>query len=161
MPYFQHCSNLHLREIIETGYRQVLSKSDVLFHEGKTGTAIYIILSGAIEMVSTRLEQCIRIHRAGELLGEAYILLSIPYVATARALEETSLFVIQKKHFEKLLLARPQLAEVLAEELSKEKAIYTEVRQKLQEMGLLDMNEHHYHFVGWVQARLKKLLGIQ
>ncbi len=87
-------------------------------------------------------------------------MLGLPYVATARALEETSVMSVHKNNFEKLLRSRTDLAEVLAQELSKEKEIYAQVRQQLQEMGLLDINMHHHGFVNWMQLRLKQLFNI-
>lgn len=161
VPYFQHCSDLRLREIIETGYRKVLAATETLFHEGEVGAAFYIILSGSIETIVTRLgNKQVKVYRAGELFGETSVMLGLPYQATARALEETSVMIIHKNNFEKLLRSRSDLAEVLAQELSKEQEIYAEVRQQLQEMGLLDINAHHHGFVNWVQLRLKQMLNI-
>jgi potassium efflux system protein len=159
-PYFQECSDLRLREIIETGYRKVLSQSEILVKEGEMTNAFYIVLSGAIETIVIRLNKHVTTYYAGDLFGEAPVMLGVPYIATARALEETNLFVIHTSSFEKLLRSRPQLAEMLAQELAKEKEVYAEVRQQLQDMGLLGMNEQHGHFVAWVQDRIKKLFNI-
>lgn len=160
VPYFQHCSDLRLREIIETGYRKQLEAAEILFHEGEIGTAFYIILSGSIETVVVRLgNKQVRVYQAGELFGEAPVMLNLPYQATARTLEETSVMLIHKNNFEKLLRSRTDLAELLSQELLKEQEIYAEVRQQLQDMGLLDINMHHHGFVDWVQLRLKQLFN--
>lgn len=161
VSYFRHCTDLRLREIIETGYRKQLNADEILFHEGEVGTAFYIILSGSIETIVMRLNnQRVKTYQAGELFGETPVMLGLPYQATARALEESSVMIIHKSNFERLLRSRPDLADVLAQELSKEQEIYAQVRQQLQEMGLLDINMHHNGFVNWVQLRLKKLFNL-
>ncbi|MDX2242517.1 MAG: mechanosensitive ion channel [Leptolyngbyaceae cyanobacterium bins.302] len=157
VPYFHHASDLHLREVIEAGYRKLLSNSEVLFHEGERGKAVYVVLSGAIEVTTTGLEQCLRTIQAGEFFGETPILLDMEYLGTAHAIGETSLFVIPKRNFEKLLNTCPRLAEIFTQELSRGQEEYTRLRQRLQDMGLLKMAEHQNSFVNWVQARVGKL----
>lgn len=157
VPYFQYASDLHLRGVIEAGYRRLLANSDVLFQEGEPGKAVYVVLSGEIEIMTVGLEQCLRTYRAGEFFGETPILLGMNYLSTARAIGETSLFVIPKPNFEKLLNTCPKLAETFAQELSRGREEYTRLRQQLQDLGLLKMVEEHNHFVHWVQARLEQL----
>ncbi len=36
-----------------------------------------------------------------------------------------------------------------------------ELRQQLEELGLLNMTEQHHHFTSWVLGRLKNLLLIR
>ncbi|MEH2411153.1 hypothetical protein [Nostoc sp.] len=59
----------------------------------------------------------------------------------------------------RLLRLHPDLAEGFAHEMTKETEIYQNVRQQLQDMGLLGMTEHHFQFTEWVQARLKNLFS--
>lgn len=159
LPFFNICSDLHLRELIETGYRKALAESEIVFNEGEIGTDFYLVLSGAIEASVTHLDRPIKVYQPGELFGEAPVMLGLPYRANTRALETTSLFVIHKSSFERLLRLHPNLAEIFSHELSKEKEIYLEVRQQLQDLGLLDMNEHNHRFTAWVRERLKHLLN--
>jgi len=84
-------------------------------------------------------------------------MLELPYKATTRALEETNLFVIHKRSFERLLHVHPRLAEVFTQKLTKEKEIYMELRQQLEELGLLNMTDQHHHFTSWVLGRLNPL----
>jgi hypothetical protein len=158
VPYLQYSSDLQLRGLIESGYRKFLADGEILFQPGEMGDSVYIILSGAIETVSIQLNKSIKTYSAGEFFGEAAIMLNVPYVATARALGKTSLFVIYRNSFEKLLHTCPRLTEILTEELSQEQAIYESIRQQLQDLGLLSMTEQHNSFVNWVQERLRNLL---
>uniref|UniRef100_B8HU04 MscS Mechanosensitive ion channel n=1 Tax=Cyanothece sp. (strain PCC 7425 / ATCC 29141) TaxID=395961 RepID=B8HU04_CYAP4 len=160
VPYFQTCSDLQMLEIIEAGYRKVLAESEILFKEGDVAESMYVVLSGKIETASCQLKQRIRTYAAGELFGEAPLLLGVPYLVTARAVEKTSLFVIPKANLERLLQSRPYLASAIADELMKERDFYTPLREQLEELGLLAQNGSNQGFINWVQTRLKSLFNI-
>jgi potassium-dependent mechanosensitive channel len=159
VPYFQNLSVLRLREVIESGYRKVLHKSQVLFREGESGDTAYIVLSGLLESVSIKLERVIKTYHAADLLGEVPIMLEIPYTVTVRALEETHLFVIPKRNFEKLLQSHSDFAALLAEEMTKEKEIYVPLSQELKDLGLIDDSEQHQSLVMWIRTRLQNLFN--
>lgn len=159
LSFFQACSDLHLRELIETGYRKTVAVSEAVFSEGEMGSDFYLVLAGAIESSVSQLDQPIKVYQPGDLFGEAPVMLGLPYRSKARALEAATLFVIHKSSFERLLHLHPQLAELFSQELTKEKEIYLEVRQQLQELGLLDIDEQHHRFTAWVRERLKHLLN--
>ncbi|MBW4470133.1 MAG: mechanosensitive ion channel [Stenomitos rutilans HA7619-LM2] len=161
LPHLSLCSDLSLRELIETGYRKYFDASDIVFNEGELGNDFYLVLSGAVETVVTRLNQSIKVYRAGEVFGEVAVMLKLPYTSTARVLEDTSLFVIHQKSFERLLRLHPHLANVFSQELTKETELYQSVRQQLQDLGLLAMNEHQNQFVNWVQTRVKSFFPIR
>lgn len=155
LPHFNVCSDIHLRELIETGYRKFFAESEVVFNENAMGTHFYLVLSGSIETVVTRLDRHVKIYKSGDILGEVAIMLNLPYTSTAQTLEDTSVFVINKHSFDRLLRLHPDLAETFTQELTKEKKIYQDIRQQLQDLGLLGMSEHSNHFADWVKSRLK------
>jgi hypothetical protein len=159
VPYFREFSSLRLRQLIESGYRKVLRPSQILFQEGELGEAAYLVLSGSLESFSVKLDRCVKTYSATEFFGEVPIMLGIPYSVTTRALEETWLFVIPKRNFEKLLQSHLEFAELLAVEMNREKEIYAPLRQELQELGLLDMEHHHQGLINWISTRLKNLFG--
>ncbi|WP_407897642.1 hypothetical protein [Scytonema sp. NUACC26] len=66
--------------------------------------------------------------------------------------------MISKSNFEKLLQTCPKLAETFAQELSKEEE-YSDLRQQLQDLGILSMVEQHHNFIAWVQTRIKQLFN--
>jgi potassium-dependent mechanosensitive channel len=159
VPYFRTCSNLSLLEIIEAGYRKDLEESEIIFHEGEMGNAVYIVLSGAVASYSAKLNQCVRTYQPGDFFGEVPIMLGVPYIATTRALENSSLFVLPKKNLERLLRNLPYVGEVLSQEMINEKEIYLPIRQQLQDLGLLAIQEDVTGLADWVRTRLKKLFG--
>ncbi|MEE3719928.1 mechanosensitive ion channel domain-containing protein [Tumidithrix elongata RA019] len=161
LPHFNICSDIHLRELIETGYRKFFAESEIVFNENEIGTHFYLVLSGSIETVVTRLSQHIKIYKSGDILGEVAIMLNLPYTSTAIALEDTSVFVINKHSFDRLLRLHPDLAETFTQELTKEKKIYQDIRQQLQDLGLLGMTEHSNRFAAWVKSRLKGIFSAE
>jgi small-conductance mechanosensitive channel len=160
LPYFQNTSDIYLRSIIESGYRKMLADSEVLFKEEEMAQAVYIVLLGEIQIKSNRLNQLIRIYQTGEFLGETPVMLRVPYIATAYSIGESTVFVIPKGNFEKLLHTCHRLSEVFAQEVVKEQMEYSELRQQLQDLGYLEMTDNHHNFASWVQTRLKQLFSI-
>jgi potassium-dependent mechanosensitive channel len=159
VPYFQTCLDLNLLQIVEAGYRKMLTTSEIIFNEGEMGHSVYFVLSGSVESFSIKLSQQIKVYQVGDLFGEVPVMLEIPYLVSSRALEEAILFVIPKKNLENLLRSNPYLADVLAQAMASEKEFYAPVRQQLQDLGLLDMNKDSYDLVNWVRSRLKKLFA--
>ncbi|NEO99338.1 MAG: mechanosensitive ion channel [Symploca sp. SIO2E9] len=160
VTYFENLSDLEVRQLIEIGYRKRLVPSQVLFHEDEPGDAFYIILSGSVEVFVAKLSKHLTILGAGQFFGELALMLGIPRTATVRAVEETILFVINRKGFEKLLQEHPELSEVIVQELGKHKEELAQRQQQLRDMGLLDATEDDKNPVSWVRKRLKKIFSL-
>lgn len=160
VTYFENFTNLELRRLIELGYRKRLRASEVLFREGDAGNAFYIILSGSVEVVAEKLNKYIKTLKAGQFFGELSLMLGIPRTATVRALEDTIVFVINNKSFEKLLQEHPELAEVIAREFGNRQEEVFQRQQQLRELGLLDAAEDEKNPVAWVRKRLKDLFNL-
>lgn len=160
VTYFQNLTELELRQLIEIGYRKRLLESSILFREGDPGDAFYIILSGSVEVYVEKLNKQLTTLQTGKFFGELSLMLGIPRTATVRALEDTILFVINNKSFEKLLHEQPEVAEAIVQELSKHQEELSERQQQLRAMGLVDAAEDDKNPVAWVRKRLKNLFSL-
>lgn len=160
VTYFENLSDLEVRQLIEIGYRKRLVPSQILFHEDEPGDAFYIILSGSVEVFVTKLSKHLTNLGPGQFFGELALMLGIPRTATVRAVEETILFVINRKGFEKLLKEHPELSEVIIQELGKHKEELSQRQKQLRDMGLLDAAEDDKNPVSWVRKRLKKIFSL-
>jgi potassium-dependent mechanosensitive channel len=160
VTYFQNLTELELRQLIEIGYRKRLLESNILFREGDPGDAFYIILSGSVEVYVEKLNKRLTTLQTGKFFGELSLMLGIPRTATVRALEDTILFVINNKSFEKLLHEQPEVAEAIVQELSKHQEELSERQQQLRAMGLVDAAEDDKNPVAWVRKRLKNLFSL-
>jgi hypothetical protein len=161
VTYFQNLTDLELRKLVESGYRKRLKTSDVLFREDDIGDAFYIILSGSVEVFVAKINKYLTTLQAGQFFGELSLMLGIPRTATVKATEETLLFVINNKGFEKLLQQHPDLAEVIVQELGKHQEELAVRQQELRELGLLDAAEDDTNIVDWVRKRLEKLFNLK
>ncbi|HEY9672971.1 MAG TPA: cyclic nucleotide-binding domain-containing protein [Waterburya sp.] len=160
VSYFHNFTDLELRRLIEIGYRKRLKGAEILFREDDSGDAFYIILSGSVEVFVEKLNKHLTILHPGQFLGELSLMLGSPRTATVRALEDTILFVINRKGFEILLQEHPELAEVIVQELGKHQDELSERQQQLRKMGLVDATEDDKNPVAWVRKRLKNLFSL-
>lgn len=162
VEYFEHLTDLELRQLIEVGYRQRLQPQEFLFHENDPGDAFYLILSGSVEVFVEAIDKHLNNLSVGQFLGELSLMLGIPRTASVRALEETILFGINKEGFQKVLTERPDLYEQIIEEIVKHKEELSERQQLLREMELVEASEDDdENPVEWVRKRLKDLFGVE
>ncbi len=118
VSYFQRCSDVELRQVIEKGYRKKLATGEVIARENDPGDAFYLILSGAVEVVVESIDRQVAVRRAGEFIGEMSLLLGTPRSATLRTIEDTILFVVDHDNLQSLLVQHRELADQIAEALS-------------------------------------------
>ncbi len=87
-------------------------------------------------------------------------MLGIPRTASVRAIEDTILFAIHQKGFEKILHENPELAEVIVQELAKHQEELSQRQNELRILGLVDAEEDDKNSVVWVRNRLKNLFDL-
>jgi potassium-dependent mechanosensitive channel len=160
VDYFHHLTDLQLRQVIESGYRQKLQADEVLFREGDPGNAFYIILNGTVTVISEQLNKSLSELTSGQSFGELSLMLDIPRSATVRAVETTQLFVINNQGFKQLLSEYPKIYEVILKELEKHQEELAERQQQLRAMGLIDSTEDDKNLTMWVRKRLNRLFNV-
>ncbi|MFB2921946.1 cyclic nucleotide-binding domain-containing protein [Aerosakkonema funiforme] len=161
VTYFQNFTDLELRQLIEVGYRKRLAAGEILFREGDPGDAFYIVLSGSVEVFVAKINKHLTTLTTGQFLGELALMLGIPRTATVRAVEDTILFAITKKGFEKTLQSQPELYDVIVQELGKHKEELAQRQKQLREMGLVNEDEDDKNPIDWMRKRLKNLFNLQ
>ncbi len=155
ITYFESCTDTELRSLIEQGYRKRFASGQIVFKENDPGESFYIILSGQVEIFSEKKGTSISLLKAGEFFGEISLLTGMPRPSTVRALEETSLFIVDRTALQKLLKDHKGLAEQIAQRL-------VERQQVLRDLGLL--NEKGLSNSGeapltWIRKRIQTLFG--
>lgn len=159
VSYFQNCSEIELKKLIEIGYRKRVKAGDILYREGDPGDLFYIILAGSVEYYVEKLNQLPTVLNPGEFVGELSLMLGLRRTVTVRAREETTLFAINKEGFATLLKEQPHLYELIVVELGKAQEDLSQQQQQLRELGLLNYQELDKNPVAWVQRQLEKLLN--
>ncbi|MDR9403389.1 MAG: mechanosensitive ion channel [Halothece sp. Uz-M2-17] len=159
VSYFQNCSEIELKKLIDIGYRKRIKAGDILYREGDPGNTFYIILSGSVEYYVEKLNQAPTVLNPGEFVGELSLMLGLRRTVTVRARDETTLFAINKEGFETLLKEQPHLYELIVVELGKAQEELSQQQQQLRELGLLNYYELDKNPVAWVQRQLEKLFN--
>ncbi|GFZ97094.1 cyclic nucleotide-binding domain-containing protein [Okeania sp. KiyG1] len=153
VTYFESLTDLKLRKLIEYGYRQLFPEGQIIFRENDVGDSFYIILSGAIEVISEKTGKYIATLHEGEFFGEMSLLLGSPRTATVKTVEDSILFVIEQHDLQRLLEESPSLATDISQKLS-------ERQQALQELGLLDLSSSENTPFTKIRNRIQTLFGI-
>ncbi len=151
--YFEQCSDLELRQLIEYGYRQLFPAGQIICQENDPGESFYIILKGSVEVLSQRSDKYIATLHEGEFFGEISLLLGVPRSATVRTVEDTILFVVEHEDMQKLLESHQRLGDEIAAKLA-------ERRQVLRDMNLLVEDEPEETTILKIRRRLQTLFGI-
>jgi potassium-dependent mechanosensitive channel len=153
VTYFESCTDLDLRRLIEYGYRQLFSVGQIVCQENDPGDTFYIILSGSVEVFSQRAEKYIATLHAGEFFGEMSLLLGTPRSATVRTLEDSILFVVSRNDLQHLLVDHQELADEIAKKLS-------ERQQALRNLGLFDEGASEETPFIRIRKQIQTLFGI-
>ncbi|MFH1784308.1 MAG: cyclic nucleotide-binding domain-containing protein [bacterium] len=119
-----------LGKLINITYSKTYQKGETIFNEGDIGKAIFIVERGNVEItkkVSEKEEGILVILGPGDFFGEMALLEELPRSATARAIEESEIYIIYKVNFDALIDKHPQvglqivrnLASILSKRLRK------------------------------------------
>ena len=104
---------------------RVVSAGDVIIREGEPGDVMYVVLAGEVE-VSVR-EHVINRLLPGDMFGELALIDTRPRSATAIAVTECKLAMVDQRHFMFLIQETPFFAihvlDVLAERLRRQTEI--------------------------------------
>ena len=101
-----------MQSVAEFTVVKSLDKDEYLFREGETVSGFYVVQKGAINVhrvSATGKEQVIHVFRAGESFAEAALATGSGYPADARAVEPSSVLLVQKAGIVDLLRRRPEL----------------------------------------------------
>ena len=101
IPLFASLSETDLQNLTNLLRRKQLGRGELLFQQGDEGTALYIIVQGRIKIsLSRRMDNVtLAILGQGEFLGEMALLDDLPRSADAIALEDSQLYVLNRKDF--------------------------------------------------------------
>jgi CRP-like cAMP-binding protein len=101
----------------------VFRRGQPIFYAGAPAQAIYVVRSGRVKVFRTWRggeEQVIRLLGPGEILGYRPLLANEPYIASAEAVEDSTLCIIPAATVHELLRHEPQVALELLAKLARE-----------------------------------------
>ncbi|MEM6453389.1 MAG: mechanosensitive ion channel domain-containing protein [Cyanobacteria bacterium P01_D01_bin.105] len=159
LSFFEQCSDLELRKLVELGRRMRLEAQEILYEEGDPGDAFYIILSGAVGYTLPGTDQT-TIMTAGQFIGEFSLMLEVPRTVTVKAIEDTTLFSLSPQGFQKLLRDQPHLYDVIVEEMGHHEEELSKQGRQLRALGLINPEEYNRNPVDWIRKHLESLFGM-
>ena len=120
---FEGINKRSLIHVLENLQERTYLKGEVIFTQGDIGRALFIVFSGKIALSrqdpATQKNELIAEVQPGEFFGEMALLEEMPRTATARALEDTRVFMLFKIKLESLFFVRPKIGVIIASQLAK------------------------------------------
>lgn len=121
IPMFANIEPSKLKLLAFTSERLTFGAGDLLFKQGDSGDAAYIIVDGEAEvMIDTQEGPLTVAHfKKNDIVGEIAILTDVPRTATVKASTQLETMVISKDLFFRLVMEFPQIAVEIMRELAK------------------------------------------
>jgi signal transduction histidine kinase len=115
VPIFSELSDAEAEELWRAGRRLAVVPGELIIEEGVPGEALFIVLSGELEVTKHGGDREITLatRGAGEVLGEMSLLERTPRTASVRATQPGELLAIGQAEFRQLLAKRPEAAATL------------------------------------------------
>jgi len=110
-----------LEQIAHNAMWKVFAAEEVVFWEGDTESNLYYLHYGMLKVLKAShdgREQVLRLINAGEIFNEVGVLAKRENPATAVALEESGVWLIPRQAIEEVLLAHPQMALQIIENMA-------------------------------------------
>lgn len=114
---FEKASELALSDLISVSEEHMLKAGEVLLPAGQDNTFLYVILSGALEMVESK--KVIQEFGPRQLIGETTVFSPAPLKGEVRAKERSFLLKIASDQLYRVMALHPTLAYSFLEELSR------------------------------------------
>jgi NTE family protein len=141
---FRTLSSEQRRKVLDAMVRQDLVRGQVLVAQGGPSDALFIVLHGALAVRRTGHLEPIAELRAGELVGEIGFFANVPRTADVVAIRDTSVLVLTRAAYQKLVAEAPAILEALlaalARRFAKETMRLTPVRAspKARTVAMID-----------------------
>jgi NTE family protein len=121
VPFFKDFPQEELEEIGAQLQFKRIPQGEVVFAEGATGDALYLIESGQVRVVSgaASQRQALATLSAGDFFGEMALLTDEPRSAGVVASMDTGVWALRKADFDRLLQNHPTIAVALSRVLSR------------------------------------------
>lgn len=112
VSFFAHLSEEAFQALADSSIAKSWSKGEIIFMEGNPCPGLFVVHSGAVKIFKTSSkgrEQVLTIEVPGRAVAELAVLDDGPYPASAMAIEDATLLLIQKSQFHDLCLKHPEI----------------------------------------------------
>jgi len=123
IPIFEKLSSADLQVLRTLWHPRDLKQNEVLFRKGESGSSMYIIEKGTIEIsVPAELEKKdirVSLLSEGEFFGELSLVDGLPRTAKATATSDSRVLEMMRDHFIQFVTGRPTVAISMISEMGK------------------------------------------
>ena len=123
VPIFSELKDETLSQLSRTGSVQSFSKDSIILSEKEAGSALFIIISGKVKISRISAEDndkevILALLNPSDFFGEMSLLDGLERSATATAMDDSKIFIIQRNDFLQLLNDNPDVSIALLQELT-------------------------------------------
>jgi CRP-like cAMP-binding protein len=121
IPLFAALSMEELSHVVAITKERHYERGDVIFLEGDPEGALHYVRSGLVKVFKTSTagrEQILRLIAAGHTFNDVPALDGGPNPASAAAMEQSTIYIIQRAELRALITARPQVAAAVVQTLA-------------------------------------------
>jgi CRP-like cAMP-binding protein len=122
VPTFASLDGDALLTVIGESINLFWERGATVFESGSPGDGLYVVLSGAVQIVDDAGNETTRLGR-GQFFGEFSLLLGQPHNRTVVAAEDSELLVIPRESFQRLLGANEALATAVEQTIAERAAV--------------------------------------
>ncbi len=122
VPIFSELDEETIEKIAKIGTKRCYKKDNIILMEEEDGSALFVIIDGKVKISRTSndgREVILSILGESDFFGEMAILDGLTRSANAIALEDSTVFIIQRDQFLDLLYKHPEVSIALLQELTK------------------------------------------
>ena len=149
--------------VIAQGLTTVLYvKGEAITHQGRVAHYLYVLTKGSIEIrkrkpddITSEARVIARLE-APEIFGEMGLMTGVPRGADVYALTDVECYRVDKPTFERVLLARPEIAKELADKLATRRSS----NEQLDKMSPEQREKHHQNEAERILIGIKDFFGL-
>ncbi|GFR36038.1 Crp/Fnr family transcriptional regulator [Thermobrachium celere] len=141
LSFFSSLDSESLNKLSEIIVEREYKKGSSIFIEGEEAEAVYVVRNGKVKIYKTGSdgkEHIIHIMSDGDVFAESCIFEACPYPASAEAVEDTVLYVLENNKLEKLLEEHPKIAVELVKIMARRLRM---VAMQIENLSLKDANQ--------------------
>ncbi|MDH4199854.1 MAG: cyclic nucleotide-binding domain-containing protein [Spirochaetia bacterium] len=110
VPFFVHAEEKLLKDLVMSLQPTVYLPNSYVIKKGETGSCMYIISTGTVDVVSEDETTVYATLREGSFVGEMALVLDMPRTATVKTREYCDVYILDKSDFDKILEKYPDFA---------------------------------------------------
>lgn len=144
--FFSGLSENAGKRLAALSHRKTVKKRDILFMEGSKGNAVYLLVSGSIQLVKTNMdgkETVIKTVKIGELFAEVILFEKPCYPVTAIACIDAEVIELPRAGFLKLLNEEEFRNDFMAMLMAKQRYL----AERIQQLTSMDVEARFVEFL--------------